>query len=296
MRDNRAGIRGAIIAARTHLTEDGMLYRSLIAMAAATALSAGGANAEDLSKLPDWSGQWKNTAGIQWDQTRKLGVDQHAPLTPEYQARFEANQRDQAAGGLGDDPTGQCIPHGMPRVMTVVYPMEVVITPNTTYILTDYTVPRRIFTDGRDWPDELDTNFNGTTIGRWTERDSDGRYTALVAETRGFKGPRTYEASGLRLHDDNQSIIRERFSLDNADKNVFLDEITVIDHALTRPWTVTKRYFKEPNPTPIWHFNDCAEDNHHVVLGKDSYFITSNGMLMPTKKGQKAPDLRYFQK
>jgi hypothetical protein len=53
---------------------------------------------------------------------------------------------DQAAGGLGDDPTGQCIPHGMPRVMTVVYPMEIVITPKTTYILTDYTIPRRVFT------------------------------------------------------------------------------------------------------------------------------------------------------
>jgi hypothetical protein len=254
----------------------------------------GGAQAEDMSKLPDWSGQWKNTSGIQWDQTKPLGRAQQAPLTPEYQARYEANLADQAAGGLGDDPTGQCIPHGMPRVMTVVYPMEVVITPKTTYILTDYTIPRRVFTDGRDWPTEMDQNFNGTSIGRWTDPDGDGRYTALEVETRGFKGPRTFEASGLRLHDDNQSVIRERFSLDPADRNFLLDQITVIDHALTRPWTVTKRYRHEPDPSPIWHFNDCAEDNHHVVLGKDSYFITSDGMLMPTKKGQKPPDLRYF--
>jgi hypothetical protein len=276
--------------------EDGMLSRNLIWMVAlAAAWTADGAQAQDLSKLPDWSGQWKNTAGIQWDQTKKLGPPQQAPLTAEYQARYQANLADQAAGGLGDDPTGQCIPHGMPRVMTVVYPMELVITPKTTYILTDYTIPRRIFTDGRDWPAELDQNFNGTSIGRWTDPDTDGRYTALAAETRGFKGPRTFEASGLRLHDDNQTVIKERFSLDKADRNVFLDEITVIDHALTRPWTVTKRYFKEQNPTPIWHFNDCAEDNHHVVLGKDSYFITSDGKLMPTKKGQKPPDLKYFQ-
>jgi hypothetical protein len=124
--------------------------------------------------------------------------------------------------------------------------------------------------------------------------DSDGRYSTLEAETRGFKGPRTFEASGIRLHDDNETVIKERFSLDKADKNILLDEITTIDHALTRPWVVTKRYRHEPDPTPIWHFNDCAEDNHHVVLGKDSYFITSDGMLMPTKKGQKPPDLRYF--
>jgi hypothetical protein len=273
-----------------------MLSRNLIGMIAlATAWTACGAQAQELGKPPDWSGQWKNTSGIQWDQTKPLGPAQQAPLTAEYQARYEANLQDQAAGGLGDDPTGQCIPHGMPRVMTVVYPMEVVVTPKTTYILTDYTIPRRIFTDGRDWPQELDQNFNGTSIGRWVDPDSEGRYTALVAETRGFKGPRTYEASGLRLHDDNQTVIKERFSLDPADKSILRDEITVIDHALIRPWTVTKRYQHVSDPTPIWHFNDCAEDNHHVVLGKDSYFITSDGKLMPTKKGQKPPDLRYFQ-
>jgi hypothetical protein len=276
-------------------TEDGMLYRSLIG---ATALVAtwmtGSAQAQDMSKLPDWSGQWKNTSGIQWDQTKPLGRAQQAPLTPEYQARYEANLADQAAGGLGDDPTGQCIPHGMPRVMTVVYPMEIVVTPKTTYILTEYTIPRRVFTDGRDWPAEMDQNFNGLSIGRWTDADSDGRYTTLEVETRGFKGPRTFEASGLRLHDDNQTVIKERVSLDKTDRNILLDEITVIDHALTRPWTITKKYRHEPDPSPIWHFNDCAEDNHHVVLGKDSYFITSDGMLMPTKKGQRPPDLRYF--
>jgi hypothetical protein len=275
--------------------EDGLLRRNLIGMAAiALACTAGTAQAQDLSRLPDWSGQWKNTAGIQWDQTKPLGPAQQAPLTAEYQARYQANLADQAAGGLGDDPTGQCIPHGMPRVMTVVYPMEIVITPRTAYILTDYTVPRRIFTDGRDWPQELDQNFNGTSIGRWTDPDAEGRYATLEVETRGFKGPRTFEASGLRLHDDNQTVIRERLSLDKANRTNLLDEITVIDHALTRPWTVTKKYFKEPNPTPIWHFNDCAEDNHHVVLGKDSYFISEDGKLMPTKKGQKPPDLRYF--
>ena len=269
---------------------------NLIGMIAlAAGFAACGAQAQELSKLPDWSGQWKNTSGIQWDQTKPLGPAQGAPLTAEYQARYEINLKDQAAGGLGDDPTGQCIPHGMPRVMTVVYPMEIVITPKTTYVLTDYTIPRRIFTDGRDWPQELDQNFNGTSIGRWVDPDAEGRFAALVAETRGFKGPRTYEASGLRLHDDNQTVIKERFSLDPADKNILRDEITVIDHALTRPWTVTKRYSHERDPTPIWHFNDCAEDNHHVVLGKDSYFITSDGKLMPTKKGQKPPDLRYFQ-
>ena len=42
--------------------------------------------------------------------------------------------------------------------------------------------------------------------------DGDGLYDLLEVETRGpFKGPRAYDASGLPLHFDNQSIFKERF-------------------------------------------------------------------------------------
>jgi hypothetical protein len=274
-----------------------MLYRNLIVSIAAAAVlcvASGGTQAQDLSKYPDWSGQWKRTSGIQWDPSKPLGPAQKPPLTPEYQAKYEANLADQALGGQGDDRTGQCIPHGMPRVMTVVYPMEIIIMPKTTYILTDYTVPRRIFTDGRDWPQELEPTFNGLSIGKWVDEGPDGRYTTLEVETRGFKGPRTYEASGIRLHDDGESIIKERIYLDKADKNTLYDEITTIDHALTRPWTITKKYVRETKPNLIWYFNDCAENNRHVFIGDDSYFVSEEGFLMPVKKGQKPPDLRYF--
>jgi len=57
---------------------------------------------------------------------------------------------------------------------------------------------------------------------------------------------------------------------------------------------VTKRYVRETNPNIIWHFNDCAENNQHVYIGKESYFVTADGFLMPVKKGQQPPDLRYF--
>src|SRR5436190_17136690 len=116
------------------------------------------------------------------------------PLTPEYLARFEANLPDQRAGGQGDERHSYCVPLGMPRVMTVVYPMEIVITPKTTYILTDNSEPRRIFTDGREWPKEIEPSFNGLSIGKWVDADSDGRYATLEVETRGLKGPRTFEA------------------------------------------------------------------------------------------------------
>ena len=69
--------------------------------------------------------------------------------------------------------------------------------------------------------------------------NGDGRFDVLEVETRGFKGPRTFDASGLPLHQDNRTIVKERIYLDKA--GILHDQITVIDHALTRPWTAVKK-------------------------------------------------------
>ena len=195
------------------------------------------AQAQDLSKYPDWSGAWRKPPGVgnNFDWMKPAGDGQQAPLTAESRAIFEATAADRAEGGLGGDPTGLCLPHGMPRMMIAVFPIEFIVTPATVYILTDYTTPRRIFTDGRSWPNNILPSFNGYSIGRWSDTDGDGVYHLLEVETRGFKGPRTFEGSGLPLHDDGQTVIKERLWLDPANKDVLRNETTVIDNALTRP-------------------------------------------------------------
>ena len=177
-------------------------------------------------------------------------------------------------------------------MMIGIYPMELIITPRTTYLLSDYNEPRRIYTDGRSWPQDIEPTFNGYSIGQWVDADGEGRFSALEVETRSFKGPRTFEGTGIPLHDDGQSIIKERFALEKADKDLLQIEVTTIDHALTRPWTVVRPYRREPNP--IWMSVDCSEDNHHVWVGSESYFVSEDGFLMPTRKGQLPPDPRYF--
>ena len=203
---------------------------------------------------------------------------------------------DQAKGGLGNYPTARCLPGGMPRMMTFG-DHEYVITPETTYILIGGEDQfRRIFTDGRDWPTDVEPTYAGYSIGRWIDEDGDGRYDVLEVETRGpFKGPRAYDATGLPLHFDNQSIFKERFHLDKADPNILHDEITVIDHALTRPWSADKRYRRNPNPRANWPESYCAENNAQIVIGKENYFLSAEGFLMPAKKDQPPPDLRYFK-
>jgi len=259
-------------------------------------LGATGADAQDQSKYPDWSGQWTFGPGMGrgWDPTKPQGLGQQAPLTAEYQAIFEKTLADKDQGGIGGDPTAICLPHGMPRMMIGIYPLEFVVTPKATYVLTDYTTHRRIFTDGRAWPEELLASFNGYSIGKWIDEDGDGRYDVLEVETRGFKGPRTFEGSGMPLHEDNETVIHERIGLDKSNKDLLHNRVTVEDHALTRPWTIERIYKREANP--VWDFVDCDEENRHVLVGKEYYMISADGYLMPTKRGQQAPDLRYFHR
>ena len=48
---------------------------------------------------------------------------------------------------------------------------------------------------------------------------------------------------------------------------------------------------------PIWSPHGvCAESNNHVSIGKENYYLSADGYLMPTKKGQPPPDLRYFNR
>ena len=259
------------------------------------AVASVGAKASDETKYPDWKGQWIRLGGIQWDPTKPLGRAEQPPLTAEYQAIFEAGLARQAAGGQGNDPTYTCIPPGMPRTMTVVYPMEILVTPETTYVMIEYAGQlRRIYTDGRDWPETLERSFIGYSIGKWIDEDGDGRYDTLTVETRGMKGPRTFDASGIPLHGDNETVVKERIFLDKTNPNVLHNMITVIDHALTRPWTVDKTYRRNTNPRPPWREFYCIEGNVNIVIGKENYFLSADGLLMPAKKEQAPPDLRYF--
>jgi hypothetical protein len=261
-------------------------------------LSTASASAQifDTAKYPNLQGQWRPIGGPgRFDMSKPAGRGQQAPLTAEYQAIFEANLKDQAEGGQGTTSTYKCISPGMPRVTNAYGEVEFIITPDTTYILQDHILDdRRIFTDGRNWPAELEPTLLGYTIGKWIDSKGSGRYDVLEAETRGFRGPRVFDGSGLPLHEDGQTIVRERIFVDQADANVAHDEVSVIDHALTRPWTVMKNYRRDPNPRPFWTEEYC-ENNNHVFIGKEHYVLSAGGLLMPAQKDQPPPDLRYFK-
>jgi hypothetical protein len=279
-----------------------MFYRNSISAAAiAGALLAACASAQafDESKYPAIEGIWKRVVipgQPAFDPSKPRGRGQQAPLTPEYQAKFEANLKDLELGGEGTWPGYNCIPPGMPAMMNAYEPMDIIVRPEITYVLIDHIHDshRRIFTDGRAWPEDVEATFTGYSIGRWIDENRDGVYGALEVETRYMKGPRAYDASGLPLHEDNETVVKEKLYLDPADPNILHDQMTVMDHALTRPWTVIKDYFRDQSKYPTVGEYICAEDNSHVRIGKENYFLSADGALMPAKKNQAPPDLRYF--
>jgi hypothetical protein len=269
---------------------------------AALSISIGPVRAFDDAMYPDLSGQWLRvnlrTGGqITFDPTKAWGLGQQAPLTPEYQAILEASIADQANGGQGNWQSGaRCLPPGMPATMNGYNSLEFVVLPEITYVMVEHNLPihRRIYTDGRAWPNDVEPTFQGYSIGRWRDSIGSGRYDVLEVETRNFKGPRVLDPTGIPTHVDNQSIVKERIYLDKAVPGFLHDELTLFDHALTRPWSVFKTYQHDPAPHPVWREENCPGVTVLQKIGSELYFKGADGNLLPTRKDQPPPDLRYF--
>jgi len=279
-----------------------MFYRSALGMLALTTVltvAAGGAQTED-KKYPNWKGEWiaivprMEGQQLRFDPSKPYGRRQDAPLTEEYKKIYQESLDDQALGGQGlflDHAS--CLPAGMPTMMSIGS-FEYIITPETTYISAGSEL-RRVFTDGRPWPTDLEPTYQGFSIGKWIDEEGSGVYDALEVETRGpFKGPRVYDSTGLPLHFGNGSTFIERLFLDKKDPNILHDLITVFDRALAQPWTVDKTYRRSTKKYPNWSMISCLEGSTYVTIGREFYLLSWDGYLMPIKKGQLPPDTRYF--
>jgi hypothetical protein len=185
-------------------------------------------------------------------------------FTPEYEAKRVAAARGPAPE---DSSTANCLPPGMPGIMTQPYPMEFLVTPGkVTIVIEAYTQVRHIYTDGRALPKEPDPKFFGTSIGRW-----DG--STLVAETVGFSD-HVQLARGVP-HSDDMKIV-ERFTL--VDPDTMTIETTITDAAaLAQPYVTRSTLRRHRN----WTISEyiCEENNRNSVddAGKSGINLTPPG-------------------
>jgi hypothetical protein len=137
-----------------------------VVLAGSLSLPIVAAHAQDMSKYPDFEGQWRRGQGVgAWDPTKPPGKGQQAPLTPQAQAVFEGNIKKIAEGKVYD-PKWNCGPPGMPRMMMVYQPMEIVIKPKVSYFLLETEGPIRPHVachPGR----KDDPGYNGYSVGPW---------------------------------------------------------------------------------------------------------------------------------
>ncbi|HEY2385097.1 MAG TPA: hypothetical protein VGK48_28305 [Terriglobia bacterium] len=229
-----------------------------------------------MSKLPDFSGVWERGGGGGGNAAFGTAPAPAAPrgnpapagnrgaapprgarggargpsFTPEYEARRVAAARTLQPE---DNTTANCLPPGMPGIMSQPYPMEFLLTPGkVTIVIEAYTEVRHIFTDGRPLPGDPDPNFFGTSVGHW-EGDT------LVVDTVGFND-HVELAKGVP-HSDKMKI-EERFKL--TDPDTMATQTTIIDPvALTTPYVTAATLKRHRN----WTISEyiCEENNRNYV-------------------------------
>ena len=271
-----------------------IFYAIALATALMAAPSAAPAQVVDFGKYPDFKGQWMRP--FDGSPNNWIRLAGKPPLTPEYQKIWDEITADVNAGGPGNWPSTFCVHQGMPAMMSLYSPAEFIVTPETTYILINHNddMYRRIFTDGRPWPQDDEPTYAGYSIGQWKDEDGDGKYDVLEVETRFLQNPRGYDTTGIPFHADGKTVIKERIYLDKGNPNILWNEITVFDNSLTRPYGKKQRANRDPNPRPNWKYDVCAEHNTHIKIGTENYYLSADGKLMPSRKNQAPPDLSYF--
>ena len=226
-----------------------------------------GAGAPAFSALPDWSGVWVGANASGWDpSTMPKGgiagladVREHPPLTPEWEKKYAANNA-RVTQDRYPDPVSFCgTPSGFPRLMSIPDGYEFVVRPEQTWILTE-NGPNvmRIYTDGRahPGPDDIWATYMGDSVGHW-----DGQ--TLVFDTIALNGdPHTIlDRTGLTY--SAKATVRTRIRL--SAKDTLEAEITITDpEMLTRPWTVTKHYRRQPPGSRIYDYV-CTENNRNPI-------------------------------
>ena len=275
-----------------------MHLRAIGAVAAVVALGAaiGAAQAYDDAKYPNWRGMWYRAQPVQWDATKPPGRGQQAPLTEEYKAVHEVGLAEQRRGGQGYKPQVKCLPSGMPQMMIGYEPIEFIVTPEVTYMRMVYMHEnRRVYTDGRKWPDKIEPTFAGYSIGKWIDENGDGKYDVLEVETRGFKGPRIIDIdrhpAARRQSDRDQGAHPPRPGQPRHPAGRDHHHRQCPDEALDGDAQVQARASKDR----LDGIRLPRAQHTIVILREQTYFIREDGFLMPSGRDQPPPDLKYFK-
>lgn len=211
---------------------------------ASTAKQSGVAKAQTAGSIPDLTGVW-----MERKFQPKMYLNGDPPLLSWAETKFKA------INVTTDDPNLDCLPEGVPRVMFIPLPMEIIQIPGRVLMVQEaWSQWRRIYTDGRQHPKDLDATFMGHSIGKY-EGDT------LVVDTIGFNEKTWLDHVGLPHSDALHVVERIR----RVDHNTLQDDFTIDDpKTFTKTWTAQQLYDLKPD----WEIAEFVCDNNKYASKK----------------------------
>jgi len=203
---------------------------------------------------PDISGLWQPAPLYIGDISRDLKPGE-VPFQPWAEELYKHRRETQSK----DDPTGWCVPGGVPRSDAVPYPFKILQAPGMVAILYEAVHSfRQLFMDGRELPKDANPAWLGYSVAKW---DGD----TLVVDSRGFVENSCLFNFG---HPGTEKLhVTERFhrrDFGHMDIQVTIDD----PKAYTKPWTVTIPLTLQADDELIEYV--CGENNKDIehLVGK----------------------------
>jgi hypothetical protein len=221
------------------------LNRSMLAGAALLfvlpAIFAQSGNPSKTAAAPDLTGVWL----VDHFQPALFPKGAPPPFTPWGESQFKK------ADTQVNDPNLACLPHGVPRVMFVPLPMEILQVPGKVLMYQEAgNQLRQIHTD-REHRKDLYPTYNGDSIGKW-------QGDTLVVDTIGFNEITWVDHVGLP-HTDALHVVER---IHRVDHNTLVDDFTIEDQkAYTKPLTASQTYHLKPG----WEIAEYVCDNNKYV-------------------------------
>ena len=220
----------------------------LVAAAAAVAVSAAAMSpAADASgkAVPNLTGQWASYPGFRGGPPDpKLVPPPPTPLLlkAKYKGPYEELRARQIESDKRGEPLSnastQCLPNGMPQMMSAIYPVEFLQTPGQLTVIAEaMSQVRRIYLDKPQVKiEDVPPGYFGHSVGHW---DGD----TLVVDTIGVRE----DVLGFKdMPHSDQMHIRERLRL--VARDVMHDQITIDDPVvLEKPFTYTVGFRRMAN-------------------------------------------------
>ena len=207
------------------------LFAAAAALAALPALAPQVAWAQ--AGHPNFTGVWTVTP---YSGALKPDDGKPIPFKPDAKAAYDKHLAAAKGGDKSWDPARECLPEGLPRIMTINEPFEIMQRDKGVYFVSQNRVPWKAFF-GEKLPTEVDPFYMGYHVAKW---DGD----TLVVDSSGFRDITMLDDKGVphteQLH------LTSKFKL-GADGKTMTAAYTIDDPgAFTRPWTAKASFVKKP--------------------------------------------------